>query len=142
MPLSPEQFEVTDADIAEFHERGYWISPPLLTADEVAGLREEIMRIMRGEKDNTTAHWLGVPKLDPKSPRLIQVANGWWVNNKVRWAVSIPIIGAIGAKFMNTSEVRIWHDQMLYKPGVGPEGKAINDGNVGWHQDAAHWQIW
>jgi ectoine hydroxylase-related dioxygenase (phytanoyl-CoA dioxygenase family) len=41
---------------------------------------------------------------------------------------------------MGTREVRLWHDQAIVKPGVGPDGVAETAGNVGWHQDYAHWQ--
>ena len=41
---------------------------------------------------------------------------------------------------METSEVRVWHDQIVLKRGVG-NNDAETDGNIGWHQDYAHWQV-
>jgi len=39
--------------------------------------------------------------------------------------------------------VRLWHDQAIYKPGLGGMANGANDkaGNIGWHQDYGFWQI-
>ena len=41
---------------------------------------------------------------------------------------------------MGVETVRLWHDQAVYKPGVGPDGGDETAGNIGWHQDYGHWQ--
>ena len=33
------------------------------------------------------------------------------------------------------------HDQVLYKPGISSKQGEVPEGNVGWHQDAAHWTM-
>ncbi len=47
-----------------------------------------------------------------------------------------PVIGAIAARLSGATEVRLWHDQLLYKP-AGLDSAA---GNVGWHTDRQYWQ--
>ena len=42
---------------------------------------------------------------------------------------------------MESDTVRIWHDQAVLKPGVGPSGANFKAANIGWHQDYAHWQV-
>ena len=42
---------------------------------------------------------------------------------------------------MGTQEVHLVHDQVLYKPGIDSKSEEVLDGNVGWHQDAAHWTM-
>src|SRR5687768_14446164 len=84
---------VTEADIAEYWERGYWISPKLFDDEEIAVLRREVVRVCRGERDYDAHHWLGTPRLDEKSLALSQVCNGWWVNRAIREAVMSPAIG-------------------------------------------------
>lgn len=42
------------------------------------------------------------------------------------------------AKLIKSDEARLWHDQIILKPGSGSE--ATDLGNVGWHQDYAYWQ--
>jgi len=131
---------IGDADIAEFHERGYWISPKLFDDEQIAALREAVLRTCRGERDFDNFPWLRFHCQDEASPAVRQVCNAWWVNGVVRDAVMSPKIGYIGSRLMRTAEVRIWHDQVIHKPGVGPDGGGEKSGNVGWHQDCAHWQ--
>jgi ectoine hydroxylase-related dioxygenase (phytanoyl-CoA dioxygenase family) len=53
----------------------------------------------------------------------------------VQW----PGIGAFAAALAGTPVVRLFHDQLLYKPGSA--GEAPGDaGNVGWHTDRQYWR--
>ena len=38
---------------------------------------------------------------------------------------------------MRAASIRLWHDQLLYKPG---QSGAKESANVGWHQDYFYWQ--
>lgn len=131
---------VTEDDIAEYEARGYWISPKLMSDDEIAELREAVIRTCQGERDFDNMHWIRFNKPPAGSPAIQQVCNGWWVNAVVRKTVLSPKVGYIGTRLMRTTEARLWHDQVLYKPGVGPDGAGEKMGNVGWHQDCGHWQ--
>ena len=139
----PNQVTVTvsDADIAEYRERGYWISPKIFDDALIATLRTEFARIVAGDRDGAMDYWFNRPSWKEGDKALRQICNGWWVNNAVREAIASPVIGYIGSRLMGTDEVRVWHDQVLWKPGVGADGASEKSGNVGWHQDYAHWQI-
>lgn len=50
--------------------------------------------------------------------------------SRLAWS---PVIGAIAASAAGAREIRLFDDQMVYKPGGG---KAV----VGWHVDADYWQ--
>jgi ectoine hydroxylase-related dioxygenase (phytanoyl-CoA dioxygenase family) len=50
--------------------------------------------------------------------------------------VSYPLIGATAAALSGASGIRLWHDQLLYKPVDGPGVPA----NVGWHTDRQYWR--
>ncbi len=52
-----------------------------------------------------------------------------------RWC-AIPSIGATAARLTGADSIRLWHDQLLYKPVDGPDVPA----NVGWHTDRQYWQ--
>ena len=132
--------DVTEQDIQEYWEKGYWISPTLLDQPTIARIREELIRIFNDERDSDNYTWFEFPKPEPGSGQLHQVTNGWWVNDTIRELVTHPSIGKMAAALMKTPEVRLWHDQVLSKPGT-PRGKEVTDqGNVGWHQDYAYWQ--
>ena len=53
-------YEPTDADVAEYRERGYWISPKLMDDDHIARLRAALERLFRGEVDGYGSYF------DPK----------------------------------------------------------------------------
>jgi ectoine hydroxylase-related dioxygenase (phytanoyl-CoA dioxygenase family) len=49
--------------------------------------------------------------------------------------VSYPGIGAFAAALAGSAGIRLWHDQLLYKPnGLDDAG-----GKVGWHTDRQYW---
>jgi len=63
-----------------------------------------------------------------------KVNNSWWVNDAVKKVVLSPAIGEAAAKLLRTNEIRLWHDQVIAKPGLGPDGHNEKAGNIGWHQ--------
>jgi ectoine hydroxylase-related dioxygenase (phytanoyl-CoA dioxygenase family) len=130
---------VTDSVVAEYWERGYWISPRLFDDEQVARLRQAHERFWRRELDRDIPSQYGLTPVDLNSPRLRQDCNGFWVNDEIRAAVTSPVLGAIAARLMRVETVRLWHDQVIYKPGIGPEGET-DAGNVGWHQDYGFWK--
>ncbi|MEM7536196.1 MAG: phytanoyl-CoA dioxygenase family protein [Chloroflexota bacterium] len=131
---------ITNAVIDEYWERGYWISPKLFDDDQIARLRQAHERLWAEELDAPIPSQYGVRKVEPGSPTVRQQCNAFWVNNEIRQVTTSPLLGAIGARFMHVDTVRLWHDQAVYKPGVGPDGGVEMSGNIGWHQDYGHWQ--
>jgi len=132
---------VTDADLKEYRERGYWTTPKLVEDDQIALLRKEVDRIFEYDYDRDIYPFDRVYSYDLKSPALRKVNNGWWLNDNIRSFVLSPQLGAVVAPLMETDEVRIWHDQVVVKPGVGKDHADYAEANVGWHQDYAHWQV-
>jgi ectoine hydroxylase-related dioxygenase (phytanoyl-CoA dioxygenase family) len=65
--------------------------------------------------------------------------NAHWANRTLRQLALNETIGAMAARLMDTPEVRLWHDQLLYKPGQGVAARSAA-GNVGWHQDHGYWR--
>ena len=131
--------KVTEADIAEYHERGYWLSPKIFNDEQIEKLCSEVCRLQSGEKDTDSWGWCGPVKADPEAKHMQQVVNAWWVNDAVREAVTSPVIGYIGSRLMRVDGIRLIHDQALIKPGLGAEGEDSLEGNFGWHQDYSYW---
>ena len=124
-----------------FENDGYWVSPPLFDADRVAALRHAHERIWAGDFDGDgfTHHPPAIR--DPYPPHdLRKLSNGWWVNDAVRDAVTDPRIGAMAAELLGVERVRLWHDQVIWKPPAPPEGGDADAANVGWHQDNGYWR--
>jgi len=131
------QYMISAQDKETFQRDGYWISPKLIDDEQIERLRQAHERIWSGQFDGD-----GEPMnplyLSSNPDALRKFDNGWWINDEVRNVVTDPLIGQLCADLLDTDEIRLWHDQVIYKPGVGD--KATESGNVGWHQDYAYWQ--
>ncbi|MEK3883048.1 phytanoyl-CoA dioxygenase family protein [Paenibacillus sp. PL2-23] len=137
MSLQAERaYKITANDKEVFHRDGYWISPKLIDDDQIERLRKAHERIWSGDYDGD-----GLPmnpfRLPDNPHALRKLDNGWWINDEVRGVVTDPFIGELAADLLDTDEIRLWHDQVIYKPGVGLN--VSQDGNVGWHQDYGYW---
>ena len=133
--------ELIGAEALEaYRTRGYWISPRLFSAERVAALREAQERLWRGEYDSEIPPQYGAPAVDLDSPAVRQQCNAFWLSKEIGEVTTSALLGAIGARLMGVETVRLWHDQAVYKPGVGPDGGEETAGNIGWHQDYGHWK--
>jgi ectoine hydroxylase-related dioxygenase (phytanoyl-CoA dioxygenase family) len=136
--MEDNKIVVTQEDINVYKEKGYWISPKLIDDQRIERLKEAHSRIWAGDYDGDGYGWYGGfrPHQDPL--KIKKLDNGWWINDEVRQLVTDPMIGELAAILMETDEVRLWHDQIIEKPGAG--GVETTTGNVGWHQDYGYWQ--
>jgi ectoine hydroxylase-related dioxygenase (phytanoyl-CoA dioxygenase family) len=130
---------VTEAVIAEYWERGFWVGPQLFDDDQVQRLRDAHERLWSGQHDYEVPSIYGWTARDLSSPAVRQQVDAFYLNAEMREAILSPLVGKIAARLMKTSSVRLWHDQALFKPGTGGQEQTIA-GNVGWHQDYGFWQ--
>lgn len=127
--LTPEQVE-------QFHRDGYLRSGRVINDEQIDVLRAELQRVIAD--DNKP----GVPQ--PVLLRNLSSNEGapvWQIVNI--WEASAPfrdlliynrVIGEEMAQLTGASHLRIWHDQIQYKP-------PLVGGTTGWHQDAPLWPI-
>ncbi|MEM9251090.1 MAG: phytanoyl-CoA dioxygenase family protein [Planctomycetota bacterium] len=130
---------LTADNLATYDDAGYWISPKLIDDETIAALREAHDRLWAGDFDGEgwyPQHPASVrASYDPHAVR--KCDNGWWVNDAVQAMVTAEVLGSVGRQLMRCDRVRLWHDQVIYKP---PTGTAGNAGNIGWHQDCGYWK--
>lgn len=146
---------LTESQIREFHERGFISVGRVLTDAQVEGLREGLDRVMAGETDrkpellrNLAGGDIyadggangGQRKNAAASTQVfakavvIQIVNIWEAEERYLEHIYNPIITEMAAQLCNTDLLRVWHDQIQYKPpGVGTY--------TGWHQDYPAWPI-
>lgn len=124
-------------DVAFYREHGWWISPEGFVPDDV------LDAAARGQER------LYADDLDRRIPERAglgwQPSHGDDVLRKNDFAsrlvdeldtlVRYPAIGAAAAALAGTDEIRLWHDQLLYKPPEA-DGRAPV---VGWHTDRQYW---
>lgn len=122
-------------DVASYREHGYWVSPPVLDAqliDEAVDATEAFYAGMTDEGPHVPPTSLpngqdapGIRKHDYASLRCAGLGR----------LVREPIIGAMAARLAGTAEIRLWHDQLIYKP---PEVEGTFS-RIGWHTDRQYW---
>jgi len=140
MTLSAEQATrlPSDADVAFYQEHGYYISQPILTDDELDDAVYGSERHYAGERDYVFPLRAGYLDWKPEDgDGLRQNDYVSLQNEQIRRLVENPLIGAIAARLSReTKVVRLFHDQLIYKPPRQGGGDCI----VGWHTDRAYWQ--
>jgi hypothetical protein len=129
----------TDDDIEAYREHGFYVSQVIVPDRVLDEALHGMARFYAGDRD---APFPGPPEVDDPGWRpdagdvlrkndyaSLQVGE---LANLVRY----PLIGAVAARLAGTPVVRLWHDQLLYKPVDRPERPA----NVGWHTDRQYWR--
>lgn len=126
---------LTQEQIAQFQRDGYLNGGPLLRDEEVDTLRAEVMRVIeqRARQDVPQPVLCRNLSGDDSAP-VWQIVNIWEASPPFRQLVSHPQITRAIAQLTGAPELRIWHDQIQYKP---PE----IGGTTHWHQDAPLWPI-
>ena len=124
-------------DLAEAREAydadGQWTSPVLFSADEVERFVNATERVVAGDYRGDRAPTLCLP-FQPGDHDLRKIDNAWWADRDLASLATDPRLGAIAGALLGASSVRLWQDQLLYKPPGGP-----SETTIGWHQDWASW---
>jgi ectoine hydroxylase-related dioxygenase (phytanoyl-CoA dioxygenase family) len=140
MKFTPEQLRLlpSDENVAFYRRHGYYISPKIFDEDELDDFVYSMERYYSGERDY-------------RLPSAVKAFEGWRPEDgdvlRVNDYVSLqseglsslvrhPMIAATAARLSGSRTIRLWHDQMIYKPS-DPEG--VRTG-IGWHTDRAYWQ--
>jgi ectoine hydroxylase-related dioxygenase (phytanoyl-CoA dioxygenase family) len=125
---------LTDEQVARFHADGFLKSGRMLDDDQVEELRAELQRVI-DERDKT-----GIPQpvrlanLATEDRPVWQIVNIWQASEPFAALIRHPGITEEIAQLTGAEQLRIWHDQIQYKP-------AEQGGVNGWHQDAPLWPI-
>ncbi|MBP1990126.1 phytanoyl-CoA dioxygenase family protein [Paenibacillus eucommiae] len=129
------------SQLAEFELNGFLKGDVVLGDDEVARLQEELELVMTGNsvKKPVLNHNMAEGKLydDMKmtvNEKVVQIVNIWMASDVYFQHASHPVICEEIAQLCKTDTVRIWHDQIQYKP-------PLSGGPTGWHQDHPLWPI-
>ena len=125
---------LSEADVRSFEERGFVTGGRALEADAVDELRAELARVS-AERDATDG---AKPVLDrdigqERAP-VQQVVNIWQASPAFRRLLQHPRIVAEVVQLTGARELRVWHDQIQYKP-------PRTGGTTHWHQDAPAWPV-
>jgi hypothetical protein len=123
------------ADVAFYQEHGWLITPPVLDDEAIDGALGGLEQHWAGHRDRVLAgagqgcaDWMPGNGDGTRNNEYISLQNR--LISRLAWS---PVIGEIAASVTGSSAIRLFDDQMVYKPG----GQA--DAVVGWHVDGDYW---
>jgi ectoine hydroxylase-related dioxygenase (phytanoyl-CoA dioxygenase family) len=140
----------SDEDVSFYNRHGYWVSPVIIPDAILTGAERGMTRFYAEDVDEHLA-------LDSAPPTSRALGSqpyshwGWrpedgnvmrkndYTTLRVRELADLarhPLIAACAARLSGAPSLRLWHDQLLYKP----TGTAGDAGNVAWHTDRYYWQ--
>jgi hypothetical protein len=139
-PLTSEAARLlpSEVDRAFYAEHGYWISPVILPGEILDAAERGMSRFYAGDHDAPFPSTDGVDRSGGWQPGQPGLRKNDYVSLRVRELAALvhyPLIGATAAALTGSSAIRLWHDQLLYKPHDA-EGDTAN---VGWHTDRQYW---
>ncbi|MCM3111227.1 phytanoyl-CoA dioxygenase family protein [Lederbergia lenta] len=132
---------LTSKQIKDFNENGFVKGDVILNDAEVERLREELDLVMDGKSvkkpvltremnDNNSEFAMKMAKKDT----VVQIVNMWMASEAFLNHAANETLCEEVAQLSKTDTLRIWHDQVQYKPPVvGGPGD--------WHQDHPAWPI-
>jgi ectoine hydroxylase-related dioxygenase (phytanoyl-CoA dioxygenase family) len=126
--LSPEQ-------LAHFRQHGYVLGNRVLSDEQVETLRAETLRVIADRADTSRPQPVLCHNMAKPGTEIWQIVNIWMASEPFRQLIQNPQICEELAQLMpDVTTLRIWHDQIQYKPaGVG----GVNM----WHQDSPYWGL-
>lgn len=127
----------TADDVAFYRERGYWISPVIVPPELLDAAERGMQRFHAGDHDHKLPDLPATRGWQPSDGDVLRKND--YASLRVRELEALvhhPLIGGSAAALSGADGIRLWHDQLLYKPldhtGGGPR--------VGWHTDRQYWQ--
>ncbi len=126
---------LSETQVERFHRDGFINAGQALSAEEVDRLRDELTRVI-DQKDRADVPQPVLLRNLNSNPatQVWQVVNIWQASDPFRQVMKTPkIVEEIG-QLTGARALRIWHDQIQYKP-------ATQGGVNFWHQDSPLWPI-
>lgn len=131
-PADVKRFALSDAQVQQFHTRGFVGNVPILNAEQIEALRNELAELVEPGHDGADL-WYEYHSNESTEPDkvLFHALGAWRIRpalHDILWnaAFLVPASQLLGGA------VRFWHDQLFCKP-------AHDGGVVAWHQDYSYW---
>lgn len=129
LPSLEEFISLDNVIIQSFRENGHALVRNILSEEEVMIYRKAIKEA--ANRFNTERRKL--EERDTYGKAFLQIMNLWEVDEPVKKFTLAKRFGKIAADLLEVKNVRIYHDQALFKePGGGP---------TPWHQDQYYWPV-
>jgi ectoine hydroxylase-related dioxygenase (phytanoyl-CoA dioxygenase family) len=124
---------LTAEKIARYRQDGFVKGSHVLSNGEVDELRDEMSRVIRDQDRKDVRQPVLLRNLSGNDDAPVwQIVNIWEASDAFARLIRNRTIGEEAAQLAGASELRIWHDQIQYKP-AGKGGVNM------WHQDSPYW---
>jgi phytanoyl-CoA hydroxylase len=121
------------AQVEQFKAQGFLSSSKVLSGRKVDVLRRELERVMRETANPEVPQPISIRNLNGSSATPVwQIVNIWEASEPFQRLISHPKIVEEVAQLSGAKELRLWHDQIQFKP-------ASLGGVNHWHQDWPYW---
>jgi ectoine hydroxylase-related dioxygenase (phytanoyl-CoA dioxygenase family) len=127
-----DRYKLSDEQVAFYHENGYLKGVRILTDEQIAKLRSELVEFF---DPNHPGHelWYEYHTNESSKPDtvLFHALGAWRIRpgfHDILWHPAFTV----AARQLLGGAVRFWHDQLFCKP-------AKHGGVVAWHQDYSYW---
>lgn len=129
LPSLNDFIQLDQSLVDQFRKDGHVLIKSVLKPDEISAFREVINEA--AYQYNTEKRKLA--ERDTYGKAFLQIMNLWEVDEQVRKFTLAKRFAKIAADLLGVSNVRLYHDQALYKEPGG--------GFTPWHQDQYYWPL-
>lgn len=123
--------DVPSSAVDAYRRSGFVRGPRLLDSVELDHLKQEVLRVI-DERDGDGPQPVHVHTMGVGERPVWQIVNIWQASPAFKRLVTDSRLAAWAAALTGASELRLWHDQIQYKP-------ASTGGETAWHQDGVYW---
>ena len=129
LPELIRNYAITEQQQADYQADGHILLRNILNQDEVSSYRDVIVKAA----DHFNTEKRKMEDRDTYGKAFLQIMNLWEVDEDVCKFTLAKRFGKIAAELMGVENVRIYHDQALFKEAGG--------GHTPWHQDQYYWPL-
>ncbi|HEX5325012.1 MAG TPA: phytanoyl-CoA dioxygenase family protein [Capsulimonadaceae bacterium] len=123
---------LTEEQVASFRKNGFLNYGRVLSESQLSGLQGALRRVLEGKSKHDAAANRNM--FEGSQMVVTQVVNIWEAEPAFREHLYNAKITEMVAQLIGTDTLRVWHDQVQYKPPrIG--GPSL------WHQDHPYWPI-
>ncbi len=118
--------------VSAFQRDGFVNAGPAISPSEADELAQEVLRVIADKDKPGVAQPVSVRNLGRADAPIWQIINIWEASAAFRRLLANPRITQAASQLLDGREIRLWHDQIQYKP------VAVGGVNM-WHQDSPYW---
>ncbi len=123
-----------DQQIKHFHDNGFVRGSQALSESQVSALQDEMARVIADKDDPAAPQPVLLRNMNPDTAPVWQIVDIWHASDRFHALLTNPTILEELAQLTHAHRLRLWHDQVQYKP-------AATGGVNMWHQDGPLWPI-